>query len=993
MDRFFLIFFVLFAFISALAAISPEAINADYTAGETIFRVADTDWNPDMRGNHRAVLRVSDLKCGEKFVRARIGWRRPDLRAETKKIIVVCASTGKEVENVFVKTLNNEFGEIVFEAVSGAGEYFAYYLPYKFRARHADARYANLNDYLKPEYKKFDFGDFSKLPLAQTLAIESRNAFEYFTDMGTIATSAETEAFLKKYSARPLIFTEDRVFPMRLSSRLCTRWLRKGPSEEFYGEAMKNEYYVWQICVWAADSELKNVKLKFSDLKKSDNSARVKSSEITCFNMGGTNWDGKAVSFRVDVPKGKFQALWCGAQIPEDAPEGLYSGTALLTADGIESREIAISIKVCGQILEDKGDSELWRHSRLRWLNSSIGISDDPVAGFEQIYRNGSEIRAAGKIVKISKNGLPQSIKVDGREVLEKTMQFSAVGDGGEIVFDGGELAFGKVSGGSAEWSSRQAKGGLVYECSAKMEFDGFILFKVSISAENPVKLKDLKFKCSYTPYASEYFMGAGFDGGLREPLHEWDFSGRWDSCWIGNALAGLHTEFRGSTYHGPLIGDYSPKPPNAWFNGGRGILRVSGERGSSATLEASRGETELRNGKLEYEFAVLATPMKKLNTSKHFSERYAHCPPKPFEKAFSEGANISNLHHANEVNPYINYPFIVRDELIDYIKKQHSRNCRVKLYYTVRELTNHAAEIYALRSLGHEIFSGGEGYDMPWQCEHLIDDYRGAWYTRVTKKVGPYEADSAIQLSGFSRWINYYLEGLDWMLRNYDIDGIYMDDVSFDRTVVKRIRRILDSRKSNALIDLHSNTAYSNGPAVQYADFFPYVDRLWFGESFKYDKMSPDQWLVRFSGIPFGVMSEMLQDGGNRFLGMVYGTTGRHSYTVSPAPVWKLWREFSIEKSEMIGYWDERCPVKTSDINVKATAYVKSGEVLISLGNFGDNNSSVSLEIDFSKLGINRNSAVLYAPKVEDFQDEKTYSLVDKISIPPKKGALLILK
>ena len=85
MDRFFLIFFVLFAFIRALAAISPEAINADYTAGETIFRVADTDWNPDMRGNHRAVLRVSDLKCGEKFVRARIGWRRPDLRAETKK--------------------------------------------------------------------------------------------------------------------------------------------------------------------------------------------------------------------------------------------------------------------------------------------------------------------------------------------------------------------------------------------------------------------------------------------------------------------------------------------------------------------------------------------------------------------------------------------------------------------------------------------------------------------------------------------------------------------------------------------------------------------------------------------------------------------------------------------------------------------------------------------------------------------------------------------
>ena len=46
-------------------------------------------------------------------------------------------------------------------------------------------------------------------------------------------------------------------------------------------------------------------------------------------------------------------------------------------------------------------------------------------------------------------------------------------------------------------------------------------------------------------------------------------------------------------------------------------------------------------------------------------------------------------------------------------------------------------------------------------------------------------------------------------------------------------------------------------------------MDRLWFGESFKYNQMRPDEWLVTFSGIPFGVMSEMLQDGGNRFLGM----------------------------------------------------------------------------------------------------------------------------
>jgi hypothetical protein len=116
------------------------------------------------------------------------------------------------------------------------------------------------------------------------------------------------------------------------------------------------------------------------------------------------------------------------------------------------------------------------------------------------------------------------------------------------------------------------------------------------------------------------------------------------------------------------------------------------------------------------------------------------------------------------------------------------------------------------------------------------------------------------------------------------------MDDVAFDRDVMKRMRKIYAQYKPTAIIDLHSNTGYSIGPTNQYAGFFPYVDRLWLGESYKYNQLKPDEWFVTFSGIPFGQMSEMLQDGGNRFLGMVYGATARHSYgRFSPAPVWKL--------------------------------------------------------------------------------------------------------
>ena len=96
-------------------------------------------------------------------------------------------------------------------------------------------------------------------------------------------------------------------------------------------------------------------------------------------------------------------------------------------------------------------------------------------------------------------------------------------------------------------------------------------------------------------------------------------------------------------------------------------------------------------------------------------------------------------------------------------------------------------------------------------------------------------------------------------MVENMDIDGIYLDDVSYDRRILKRMHRAMESVKPGCIIDLHSNTGFSKGPANQYADFFPYINKVWFGESFLYDKMTPANWLVESSGIPFGLTGDML--------------------------------------------------------------------------------------------------------------------------------------
>lgn len=956
------------------------------------FVVADSMWRADMQGNHRAVVRVSGIE-GNTAVKAVLPWRRPDLRPETKKIVVVDAQTGREIKNVRVSDFSSESGSIAFEPVSGAGIYYVYYLPYTFRKGSGDARYGKpWNDYLPPVYEADSLWISSlpeQLPQAEVLRFESRSRFDFFTPMGVIATRHETDSMSVAHLENPVLFVEDRAFPIRLTDRLPVRWVQTGASDHFTGEALRNEYYVWQVGVWAAHDSLQDVRLQFSDLTSASGKEMISKETLTCFNQEGINWDGKPISFTVNVPKGKIQALWCGVQIPEQITPGTYQGTVTLTAKGIEPRQIAVSLRVGKELLADNGDGDLWRHARLRWLNSRIGEDNLPVTPYQAMSFEDNCIKATEKEMTVGANGLPASIRINNREVLSAPVRFTVVTPAGPVSFDATNVQLNQEADGLVTWKASSEQQGIRFDCSAYMEYDGYARYHIQVSSDNEIPVKDIRLETNYSAYSSEYFMGTGYKGGFRPASYSWDWKGPWDSYWMGGVKAGLHVEFRGGSYHGPLLNDYKPAPPKVWANEGKGRILVSGATGQESRVIASSGSSVLSSEAKDFEFALLITPVRPLNSAKHFAERYYHNKPNGFDKAAEEGANIANIHHAQNLNPVINYPFIVQDSLKAFIAREHQFNRKVKIYYTIRELTNHTVEIYALKSLNHEIFVSGVGYGLPWQCEHLIDDYKPAWYAELPGE----NSDDALVLNGFSRWINYYLEGLRWMFENYQLDGIYMDDVSFDRTVMKRMRKIMEKYHPGALIDLHSNTGYSIGPANQYTDFFPYVDRLWFGESFRYNQMAPDEWLVTFSGIPFGQMSEMLQDGGNRFLGMVYGTTARHSYgRYSPAPVWALWKSFGIEDARMLGYWDEACPVKTTDPEVKATAYVKPDKVLLSIGNFSDRDKDIRLTFDWKALGMDETKASLKAPLVEDFQQPATFKPNDKIPVKSKEGWLLIL-
>jgi hypothetical protein len=973
-------------------------------------------WEAESLGDHRAVVRV-DAKADA--VRVVIPWRRSDAQPEKKDILIVDAATGAVLKNVARLTVDREFGDFVFQPVTAPGDYFVYYLPYKTKGRSnyptvfypeptatAEPEWLSRNGLNAETYLRRGLRSF---PAARTVALESVDAFNSFYPMETIATREETERLVARNpGAAVLLFPEDRRFPIRMTKDLPARWIESGPRDSFASEALRGEFYVFQVGVYAVRRDIPDLSVVFDDLKSGDGSAVIPASAFRCINVGGVNWDGQRFTKPCPVAKGTVRALWCGVQVPAGARPGDYRGLVTVGPRDGAGSSIRLSLRVKPEVIPDAGDSELWRQSRLRWLDSTIALDDDVIAPFTAVTVKDRTLGVLGRTLTLGTMGLPESLKsffsagvtgfVDqGLELLAAPMGLVIDrADGVPLAWQDLDVKVTDIKPGVIRWRAESRAEGWSALTEALLECDGFAQFQVTLTATADRRVKDISLRIPLRREAAKYMMGLGFKGGLRpERFHwMWDPRNNQDALWVGAVNAGLQVSLRGENYARPLNTNfYLSKPllmPPAWHNQGRGGVLVEDRPGGIVLLKAYGGPRAVRQGEaLHFNFNLLLTPFKPLDAKGQFKTRFFHSF-KPAAEVAATGANTINVHHANAINPYINYPFLRPEAMKKYIDEAHARGLKVKIYYTIRELSNRAAEIFGLRSLGDEIFSKGPGGGFAWLQEHLVSNYIAAWFVPELK-------DAAIINSGMSRWHNYYLEGLDWLCRHVGIDGLYIDDVAFDRTTMKRVRKILDRDRPGALIDLHSANQYNPrdgyaSSANLYLEHFPYLNRLWFGEYFDYNA-SPDYWLVEISGIPFGLMGEMLEGGGNPWRGMVYGMTNRLPWSGNdPARLWKVWDEFGIVDSKMTGYWANSCPVKTDNDSVPATAYVKSGKTLVALASWAKKPAAVRLVLDWESLGLRAERAVIYAPAIPDFQDAAVFHPGATIPVAPGKGWLLII-
>lgn len=738
--------------------------------------------------------------------------------------------------------------------------------------------------------------------------------------------------------------------------------------------------------------------------------------KISCINTDVVDKYGKSKTQKVSLKRNVIQPLFFTAEAEKQGKRQVSCAVTIKTEK--ESHTFNVIFNIISSPVENNGYNDLWRLSRLKWLNSDLCMDDSLVEPYIPPAVDGDRLMILGREIRLSSCGLPAQIYSKFNEAVEAeaSVQKELFSDESVFLIDGMSLPNGKTD--KKLFNNRIE---CVTECenedyraviSSVLRYEGMMEYSVKITPKRNFTAKNVSLDFSVTSECSGLMHGLGHRASRAENLaFKWDDQKQQDSLFIGSVNCGMRIKLKAEQYRRPLINIFYKNlplkiPSETWDNNGRGGIKVN-RYNTHTHISAYTGEFDFKeNETRNFLFEIHITPLKPIDYKKAFTVRYCHNNKlkneiKEIDTAAKNGLNYVIFHQGNMIMPFINYPFYETDRLKNAVSYAKEKGIGIKLYYTEREHSNHMAETFVYKALGDEIILRKKGVSHSWQKEKpqwLVDNFGEdiipGWFVKY--KHGKYKNDHDISfiVRPDTRLDNYYVEGLNWLVDNIGIKGIYIDDTSLDRTTLERAKKVL--QKTDGLIDMHMwNHEEVRAGDVScmnlYTEIIPFLDSVWLGEGFYYKKYSPEYMLAEVSGIPYGVTGQMLESGGDLYLGMLYGMNNRYGWGYTNAvQMYKIWDDFGITDSKMLGYWHSKNPVKTDNPKVLSTVYLKEGEALVCLYNFSDRAESFDVSVDKGLLGFSPRSA----SEIRFGKRERKIGNTNKrLKLGKRKGIIMNLK
>jgi len=934
---------------------------------------------------------VFEVKGVAAVVRGEAQWRRSRLSIRMKGLKLLSATTGKVVTDAQVLRYDQAGVALVFRPVDGPGLYHLYY------GAHEDVLFDPGREWRR------DASAVGALD-ATPLRIEARCAIDDFDAMETIALPDEVEGLLARFPDAPyLVFPEDRDRPIKMQFELPAHWAAEGPAGELALEADRHEYRVFQLGVYACRESIPDIAVKATGLT-GPGGARLEAARVQCLTI-----ESRIKSRCIQKPRGPFavpcgqvRALWFGIDIPLDAAPGVYTGSVSVEPAGLPVRPVPIRLTVSDKVVPERGDHDLHRLARLRWIESDAGLSDRVYPPYKplRMLRRGRAIRSWGHTIALGATGLPESVDVGQTRVTAGPLAIACNVGGKRVTWPAAKLTITARQPGFVEWSGTAVARGLMLQVCGRMEYDASVVISATITSasDRPVQVRDLTLRLPWARDNAWLASGLGYRG-RREGDRAWRSIKRGagvgdPAVWMGSVEAGLgwKTWTAGGCVAAGMATTAAPLiRQDGWEDVTRADAITVKESGDAVVLTANLGNHRITGTRpWSMQFAMLPTPVKPPD-ARHWQFRYMHKgggfwptdkdTPQSFlkdngkrldETAGPLGVKRLNLH--DWWGPAFNYAWQWPgpDNLRRLTEEAHKRGMFVKVYNSGRELSTFAPEFWALLYEGTNYAFREDiepnprlWYQDAWRQNHLPDGIPSGW-PRLHEDRGN---EHSIPVSNATRNGNFYLESMRYMTRFFGTDGAYWDGADGPtlghREMAKRLWVIFKETNPNAVIDVHHGHSALASPVADHMLTFPFIDSLWHGEGFEAFVNDPWTWLVETAALPFGVPSEMLGMDVYVGRGMLFGLWPRHGWyaeTDVPSKLWAFIDRFHIEKATMLGWWrrdGNGISIDRPETAVTVFRHPRNGILLVigtwhpPLAAWMEMTFDVSLSLDRRRLGL----------------------------------------
>ncbi len=616
----------------ALAAPAAPAVKLS----QPIAKYGTGSWNYAKLGNHRAVITVSAEAAKANVATVTVPWRRRDLDAGESNIILV-GPNGKTIANRVATINTRDKLELVFQP-TGAGDYYIYYLA---QAPRPAGRYAHIAYFPATFYQTYKETADAKwaaaakaatAPPAATLKeIQARSKYHSFYPMEVTATAEETAAVRAADAKAPFVlFVECRENSIRMQEHLPARWIENYGNTILTSTAQQNEYVTFQLGVYALkEITISPKNVAWSNATQCYTKETLPASAIRCFNLGGVDCLGAPFTKTITVKAGHVQPLWFGVDLPRDIKPGSYTGQVTIAAGKTQySKRFTITVKA--GVLEDRGDSDPHKMTRLRWLDSKIGISDTPPAPFTPVevrrVENGIHIvNILGRSIHLARNATRMMFtsRIDMDKITTKGVARMVRGPvlslqtGKEIENRSFAIKLVSQTKQRVAFRSISDQGDYTLQVDTSVEADGYMRQRLTIRAKKDVTLNpSLTFAAPATTF--RYLKVKNTPGGYFKPMTVPIKGGLFDNIlWMGdyNIGIGFKPKNDNDEWNSDRLTNRTTPNPDAWDNNGKGRYTFTVDaKTKTHTAVVSTGEIKLAAGKeLRLNYALFLTPFKPL--------------------------------------------------------------------------------------------------------------------------------------------------------------------------------------------------------------------------------------------------------------------------------------------------------------------------------------------------------------------------------------------